>query len=161
MPIPLRPMIAMRSPRLTLSVTPSRITRLPNALRAPSDAEHVAPAGLGDVEPDVRPNQARALGALGLDDLFELLDLLEAPLGLLALGRVRAEALHEVLELADLLLGVLRQGLGALLVLVLGGDELGVVARVDGDGPVVDVGHVRGHRVQEVAVVRHDEQRAR
>ena len=51
-------------------------------------------------------------------------------------------------------------GLGALLVLVLGGDEVGVVARVDGDGPVVDVGDVRRDGVQEVPVVRDDEERA-
>ena len=73
------------------------------------DAEHVAPARLLDLEAHVGPHEARALCALGLDDLFELLNLLQAALGLLALGRVRAKPLHEVLELADLLLGALRR----------------------------------------------------
>src|SRR5580704_16669496 len=94
------------------------VERLAHAL----EAEHVAAARLLHVEAHVRPYEARALGPLGLDDFLELLDLLHAALGLLALGRVGAEALHELLELAHLLLGALRDGLGALLVLVLRAD---------------------------------------
>ena len=107
--MPLRPMTAMRSPRLTFRLTPSSTTFGAERLARAVDAQHVAPARLLELEAHVRADEARALGALGLDDLFELLDLLEAALRLLALGGVRPEALHEVLQLADLLLGALRR----------------------------------------------------
>src|SRR5262249_2389487 len=60
-------------------------------LARPGDAQDVAAARLVELEADVGADEARALRALGVDDLLELLDLLQAALRLLALARVRTE----------------------------------------------------------------------
>ena len=89
-----------------------------------------------------------------------LLDLLEAALRLLRLGRLRAEALHERALVGDDLLGAGDLRLLALARGRLLDDERGVVARVRRDGLVVDVEDVRGDVVEEALVVRDDERRA-
>ena len=93
------------------------------------------------------------------------LDVIEGDLGdllgpggrLLGLGGVGGEAADELLQLGDLraFLGVLRvqflPRLGG------GGHEIVVVAGVDPQLAVVDVGHVGTDRVEEVAVVGNDD----
>ena len=91
---------------------------------------------------------------------FQLFDLLLARGGLAGLGLVGREARHEILQVGDALLrlGVRVQHLLARL--GRGQHVVVVAARVDADAAVVEVGHVRAHRVQEVAVVRDDDDRA-
>ena len=124
------------------------------------DAQDVAPGRLLELEADEGANEARALGAARLHLVLQLLDLLHARLRLARLRGVGAEALHEALELADLLLGGGVLGVVALLVLVLLVDEVGVAARVLGDGLVIDIGDRRRDRVEEVAIVRDEHERA-
>ena len=112
-----------------------------------------------ELEAHERPHEARPLRALGLDTSSSFSICFTRDCACLLLDGVRPEAVDELLQVVDLLLGrgVLRLGAGA--VLVLGVDEVVVAAGVDGDGLVVDVGDVRGDGVQEVAVVRDDDER--
>ncbi len=96
-----------------------------------------------------------------LGDVLELLQRLDAALRLARLGGLGAEAVDEGLQVrARALLALegrllLREALGALAL------ERGVVARV-GDEPLpVHVHDRAGHAVEELAVVRDEQQRAR
>ena len=99
-----------------------------------------------------RDGRVDALGLLQLPDLL---------LHLLGLGVLGPEAADEGLgriDLALLVLGRVDQGLVALLLLLL---EVVVVAGVEVDDAPVEVGDVRDHAVEEVAVVADDDQGAR
>ena len=106
-------------------------------------------------ELDVRTLNVRARQLGGL----QALDFLAARLHL-ARTRAGGEALDEVVQLRDLLLALLVLRFEARSDLRLGHHHLVVAAAVGDDGLVVDVGGVRAHRVQEVAVVRDHDQRA-
>jgi hypothetical protein len=105
------------------------------------------------VEADPRVLARRGLDVFGPD----LLDQLQAAGGLLGLGLVGGEAAHEALQVGDAFLGL---GVGRDLALARHGrgfHEVVVVAAIDLDRAVVEVGHVGAHLVQEVPVVRDDD----
>src|SRR5438067_939164 len=94
-------------------------------------------------------------------DALELLQRLDAALRLPRLRRLRAEAQDERLEVRDRLLLffelrlLVRKALGALRL------ERRVVARVRVEAPILDMHDLLDDRVQELAVVRDDDRRAR
>src|SRR5205085_876633 len=104
-------------------------------LRDVRDLENVAPALSFADEMEVRCTPRRRLELFDLD----LLDLLEATLGLTRLGRLRSEALHPRFLLGDDRLRSRDLRFFALAYGRLLARERRVVARVKGDGAVVDV----------------------
>ena len=99
--------------------------------------------------------QAGSVDALGL---LQLADLLLHLLGLGVLGPEAADEGLGRLDLALLVLGGVDQSLVALALLLL---EVVVVTRVEVDDASVEVGDVRDHAVEEVAVVADDDEGAR
>ena len=106
-------------------------------------------------EPDIR---ALNVGARQLRRLQPLHFL--APRRRLTGARAGAEASDEVVELGDLLLALRVVGFDLRANLRLGDDHVVVAAGVGDDRLVVDVGGMRAHPVEEVPVVRDDNQRA-
>ena len=124
-------------------------------LAQPLELEHVPSGRAQLVETDVGALDVRARQIVGLQPL----DFLAARLHL-ARTRAGREALDEVLQLRNLL-GTLRVlGLDARPDLCLGHHHLVVAAGVGDDGLVVDVGGVRADGVQEMPVVRDDDEGA-
>ena len=105
------------------------------------------------LEADIRVLPARRLDVLDLD----FLDLPGAAGGLPGLGFVGRKAAHEILQLGHFLLGLgvvlhqLRPRLGG------GKHIIVVVARINLDGVVVEIRHVRAHAVEKMAVVGNDD----
>ena len=106
------------------------------------------------LEADVGALDVRAREVGGLQPLHFL-----APRRRLRRARAGAEALDEVHELRDLLLALRVLGLDARADLRLGHHHVIVAAGIGDDGLVVDVGGVGADRVEEVAVVRDDDER--
>jgi len=96
-------------------------------------------------------------GLSGSRKRFDLLDLAGARGGLLGLRGIRGEAADEGLQFGNLrlFLGVAGEQLFARL--GGGGHIFVVVARIHAQLAVVQIGHVRAHAVQEVAIVRNDD----
>ncbi len=90
----------------------------------------------------------------------EALDLADARLHL-ASARTCAKAGHEILKLRDLFFFALVFRFGALAHGSLGYEHIVVVARIDDQRFIIDVGDMRGDGVEEVAVVADYDQRSR
>ncbi len=114
--------------------------------------------------------RGRALGRRNLElegridvrrrDALEAAERLEPALGLPRLAGLGTESLDETRDVRDLALLPLEQRLlagepGGTLLL-----ERGVVSRIEGEPAILDMGHVRDAAVEELAVVRHHQQRA-
>ena len=153
--MPLGPMMARRSPRRTWRSTPSSTWSAPYDLAMSSALSTSLPDGRTWRELEDRVAARRARQPHDLDAL----DQLELRLRLPRLGGLGAEALDELLVVRDLLLLLGDLGFLALALGDLGRHEVGVVAAVEQDGLVVDVGDVGRDVVEEAMVVR-DHQRA-
>src|SRR5687767_13763263 len=117
--------------------------------------DHQPTGGAIHLEPDIRPLNVRPRQLRRLQPLHFLA----------ARGRLRgpgagAEAGDEVVQLRDLLLALRILGLDARPHLRLGHHHVVVAAGVGDDRLVVDVRDVRAHGVQEMAIMRDDDQRA-
>ena len=152
LPVPFGPTSAMRSPRSTCRVAERNTTLSPYALRACFSSKTIRPlfAAVGK-----REVHALALGRhLDGDDLLEHLD---PALHLRGLRRLVAEPVDEHLDPLDflvlLLLG-LAHPLQPRLALL---EVVAVVAGVVGQLPEVHLGDPRDDRVEEVAVVRDED----
>ena len=142
----------MRSPRSMCRLTSSRTTLAPYALRPCLNLEHGAAAlgGGGELKAD-----ALALGRHV--DALDLLEHLDAALHLRRLRRLIAEAADECLDALNLLV-LAALGLAQPLEPRVALDQvLRVVAVVVGDRLERQVGDARHDRVEEVAVVGHDD----
>ena len=155
MPTPLRPTSTIFSPRLTMALKSSITCRSPNAFDSPLDSSATLPDG--------RFCWKRMYGRWMFERARSVVCSRSTSLrrDVVWLARVPApKRCDEVLELRDLLLALRVLGLDAGADLRLGHHHVVVAAGVGDDRLVVDVGDVGADRVEEVAVVRDDDQRA-
>ena len=155
--MPFGPMMATRCPASMVKLEVGEHVGLGTGIAKaqPLHGDGRAVQLLALLEADVRVLPRRRPDLLDLD----LLDLAPPRGGLPRLGGVRREAAHEFLQVRDLRLGLGVRGLDPLPRLHRGQHEVVVVAGVDLELLVVEVGDVRAHLVQEVAVVADDDHR--
>ena len=119
------------------------------------ELQNMLAAGPNLVKFDVGPLDVRARQLVGLQPLN-----LFAPARHLARPRACRKPRDELIQLRDLLFALRNLRLQRGADLRLRHHHLVVAAGVRDDGLVIDVGGVRGHRVQKVPVVRDGDQRA-
>ena len=156
LPAPLRPSSASRSPGMSVNLRPlsSRPIAIAGALPVDRQQRLRQPGRHGEAELEGRGVHVRR------GDALHARQRLEAALRLARLGGLGAEALDEGLHVADLALlarvqrRLLGQLGGALLL------EGRIVATVGARPPVLDVDDAVADAVEELAIVRDQQQRA-
>ena len=157
LPAPFGPDQGELLPRSTTRSMPAQHGRAVEAHRGVDRLDHHPGRSLRLGERELGHQLRTAVG--GCDPL-ELLERLHPALHLAGLGRLVAEPLDELLGRRELSLLGRRRGLGRRDALLALDDELLEAADVLDGAPVRDLDHPLGHRVDEVAVVADEQDRA-